>query len=161
MTRRHVTGPVLASLLLAACDGASWSDMAATVANVRVAPEESAVLQVEVVDANGKAVETEPTGGAKPEAPPARPAPAAVPSRAGATAAVQLGAFRDQAAAEAAWSRFRADPALRGLTPRFEKVERAGGSLVRLKAGPFRSVEEAEAVCVRLGLDAWCARGTA
>lgn len=166
MARLRALGPVLAVALSACAEGESFSTWADKVAAVRTSPEDPAPLQVQVVDrrpaqpaTTGPAVAAEPTEVAPHPVPPA--VREAVRVAATGTAAVQLCAFRDEAAARVAWSRLSADDALAGLQPRFETVRRAGGTLVRLKAGPLPTPEAARAVCVRLGVeDPWCAKGS-
>ncbi len=78
------------------------------------------------------------------------------------TAAAQLGSYRTEADARAAWRVWVSkNPALRDHNPRTEQVVRADGTVwFRLKAGPVASAAEARAVCQASGIeDPWCARG--
>lgn len=154
MTRLRALGPAALAVLLAGCtDAVDFGRWASEVKSIRTSADDPPApdLQVQVVER-------------KPAAPPAEvePAPvevAAVPATG--FAAVQLGAFRDEAAARAAWNRLRDRHALNGLQPRFERIDRPSGALVRLKAGPLASVAEARALCDRLGVaDPWCAKGS-
>lgn len=84
--------------------------------------------------------------------------PATLPTRAGGTRLVQLGAFSSRAGAEAAWAKLKGQDALSGLTPRFEPVTVGGRQLVRLKVSA--PAEAASAICAAARVDGpWCARG--
>lgn len=84
--------------------------------------------------------------------------PAVMPARRGGTRLVQLGAFSNREAAEAAWARLRGEGPLSGLTPRYEPVTVGGRALVRLKvAAP---ADAAASICAAARVDGpWCARG--
>lgn len=164
MARLHVLGPVFAVALSACAEGEDLNTFADRVAAIRTSPVDEAPLQVQVVDRRTPAVSAAEPGEADDAAiVPFSPLSPSTGSAAAATGsvAVQLGAFRDEAAARAAWDRLGAGGALAGLQPRFETVQRAEGALVRLKAGPLPTPEAARAVCARLGLDdPWCAKGS-
>lgn len=86
-----------------------------------------------------------------------RPAlPAPVKARAEAHL-VQLGAFGSEDGARAAWSRLSSKTALASLQPVYERIDRDGRPLVRLKvAAP---AAQAAAVCAAAGIDdPWCRR---
>jgi len=86
--------------------------------------------------------------------------PLAAPPAAAGGPAVQLGAFRSRAAAEAAWATLRArhGDVLAGIVPRFETADLgARGTWVRLKATAPNSAA-AQQLCRAAGADPWCAR---
>lgn len=69
---------------------------------------------------------------------------------------VQLGAYADQATAQAAWGRL--GTATRGLSPVYEPVTVNGRDFVRLKVRA--QSHQAQALCaVAAGSDAWCMKG--
>ena len=69
---------------------------------------------------------------------------------------VQLGAFSSREAAEAAWAQVAAShPALNGVAPRYETVDRDGRTLVRLRAVVAEGA--AAAVCRAAGAGDFCA----
>ncbi|WP_292068971.1 SPOR domain-containing protein [Brevundimonas sp. UBA7534] len=71
---------------------------------------------------------------------------------------IQLGAYASETAARAAWARRGGDPAMAGLSPRFETVSVGERTLTRLKVevAPGRSAAE---VCRAAGVnDPWCRR---
>jgi cell division septation protein DedD len=101
------------------------------------------------------------TGAAKPTAEkpaatakPATAAPAKTASLAspGGSAKVQLASLKDQADAQATWSRLEKKfPELSGLTPTYEKVEIPNkGAFVRLQVGPLKDRAAAQALCQQL-----------
>lgn len=168
MTRLRAFGPVAAvAVLLSGCTQVDvppelfrWAEQVKAIRTSEADPETGPPLRLEVVDSRSLGLrppDTEP--GVRTEEVAAL-APAARKSEPSRSAVVQLGAFRDEAAAQDAWERYRAEHALWGLRPRFERVDRPAGTLVRLKAGPLDSVEDAQALCARLGVsDPWCAKG--
>jgi hypothetical protein len=82
----------------------------------------------------------------------ARPAEAAPPAASpGGGPALQLGAFSSREAAREAWRVFSGRFAyLAGLEPAFERIEREGQTLWRLKATGTGSAERARDLCARL-----------
>lgn len=156
MTRLRALGPAALAVLLAGCtDAVDLGSLASEVKSIRTSADDPPAPALEV-----QVVERKPAPLADTETPPA-PAQATALKPPTGSAAVQLGAFRDEAAARAAWNRLRDRHALGDLQPRFERIDRPSGALVRLKAGPLASSDEARALCAKLGVaDPWCAKGS-
>ena len=88
---------------------------------------------------------------------PAPPAPAASPRIAasgsdGKKTLVQLAAARSESAASGEWKRLskRMPDLLGGHQPRYQKVERKGRTIWRVRTGGFADVAQATAFCVRV-----------
>jgi hypothetical protein len=85
----------------------------------------------------------------------AAPAPAAVPAKAGAGMALQIGAYKSEADADAAWAAFRQHHAMtRNYRSDVRKVDLgAKGTWYRLRLVPFADKTAALAFCTRLKAD--------
>ncbi len=78
--------------------------------------------------------------------------PKAVTATAGGAYKVQLGAFKSEAEAEAAWKKISSahSDVLSG-SPTIVKAEVNGGTFYRLRTGSYANAAEAKAACAKLG----------
>lgn len=77
---------------------------------------------------------------------------AAVKPSAGGAYKLQLGAFKSEAEAQAAWKKISAKhSAVLSGAPTIVKAEVNGGTFYRLRAGSFASADAAKAACAKLG----------
>jgi len=114
------------------------------------APVPPAAKAPEPKTAETAAKPAEPKPAAKPAEAPAKTASLASP---GGSAKVQLASLKDQADAQATWSRLQKKfpDLLNGLTPHYEKVEIPNkGTFVRLQAGPLKDRAAAQSLCQQL-----------
>lgn len=134
------------------------AQQATGIPNQTNAPSAMPLQQAEKAPA-AKPAETKPAAAAekpaaKPAPKPAAEAPAKTASLAspGGSAKVQLASLKDQADAQATWSRLQKKfPELSGLTPSYEKVEIPNkGAFVRLQVGPLKDRTAAQSLCQQL-----------